>query len=224
MAEQSPPEPLDLNQIVSLSQEKQVISLLKWLAACESFLVNSSAEQVTTHQQTFQQAFLNLLSLPTPPLAHVLRTCLGRCFSEIFERGDRRVLFDTVSSLLQKVNQFKADKEAKQKQYDPCVFLPTALIHTSATLYCLGAVLAVASDSIIQLLSEIVSGVIKVIRTSQFDVGLRAIAYDTLGKAFIKQIRIDESVIKDLNKVVRLGFADKSLIIQLRAIQVLSEL
>jgi hypothetical protein len=94
----------------------------------------------------------------------------------------------------------------------------------SATLYCLGAVLAVASDSIIQLLSEIVSGVIKVIRTSQFDVGLRAVAYDTLGKAFIKQIRIDESVIKDLNKVVRLGFADKSLIIQLRAIQVLSQL
>jgi HEAT repeat-containing protein 5 len=119
MRERNPPEPLDFNELVSLPLDKQSTSILKWLTDCESFLSDSTAEEASQHQQAFQSAFLNLLGLPTPPLTHVLRDCLGRCFSHIFEKGDRRVLFETVSALLQKVNQFRVDKEAKQKQYDP---------------------------------------------------------------------------------------------------------
>lgn len=119
MSERSPPDPLDLNNLVSLPQEKQSVLVLQWLTDCESFLTSLTPEEVSQHQQTFQQAFLNLLSLPTPPIGHVLRNCLGRCFSDIFTRGDRRVLFDTVSTLLQKTSQLRLDKEAKQKQYYP---------------------------------------------------------------------------------------------------------
>jgi hypothetical protein len=119
MRERNPPEPLDFNELVSLPLEKQSTSVLKWLTDCESFLSDSTADEVSQHQQAFQSAFLNLLAVPTPHLAHVLRDCLGRCFSHIFEKGDRRVLFETVSTLLQKVNQLRVDKEAKQKQYDP---------------------------------------------------------------------------------------------------------
>lgn len=118
MSERTPPDPLDLNNLVSLPQEKQSILVLRWLTDCEIFLSNSTPEEVSQCQQTFQQAFINLLSLPTPPIGHVLRNCLGRCFSDIFERGDRRVLFDTVSTLLQKIGHLRVDKEAKQKQYD----------------------------------------------------------------------------------------------------------
>jgi hypothetical protein len=96
--------------------------------------------------------------------------------------------------------------------------------YCSATVFCLGAILAVASDSIIHLIPEIVSGLIKLIRTSQLDVGIRAIAFDSLRKAFMKQLRIDESLIKDLYKVVKFGLVDKSLVIQLRAVQVLIDL
>lgn len=90
----------------------------------------------------------------------------------------------------------------------------------SATVFCLGAILAVASDSIIQLIPEIVSGLIKLIRTAQLDVGIRAIAFDSLRKAFMKQLRIDESLIKDLYKIVKFGLVDKSFVIQLRSVQV----
>jgi len=117
MKERTPPEPLDLNNLISLPQEKQSIQLLQWLTDCESFLADLSPEDLSTCQQSYQQAFLNLLSLPSPSIGHVLRNCLGRCFSDIFERGDRRVLFDTVSILLQKCIQLRLDKEAKQKQY-----------------------------------------------------------------------------------------------------------
>lgn len=117
MRERTPPDPLDLNNLVSQPQEKQSVLVLQWLADCESFLTGLTPEEVSQHQQTFQQAFLNLLSLPTPAIGHVLGNCLGRCFSDIFTRGDRRVLFDTVSTLLQKIGQLRLDKEAKQKQY-----------------------------------------------------------------------------------------------------------
>jgi len=81
----------------------------------------------------------------------------------------------------------------------------------------------VAGDSIIQLIPETVSSLIKIIRTTHFDSGIRAIAFDSLKKTFIKHDSIkDESVGKDLVKVVKYGLADKSNIIQLRASQVYS--
>lgn len=117
MSEQTPPDPLDLNNLVSLPQERQSILVLQWLTDYEFFLLSSTPEKVSQCQQACQQAFLNLLALPTPPIGHTLCLCLGRCFADVFERGDRRVLFDTVSTLLQKISQLRVDKEAKQKQY-----------------------------------------------------------------------------------------------------------
>jgi len=117
MKERTPPDPLDLNQVVSLPQERQSIFVLQWLRDCESFLAASTREEVSRHQQTFRQAFINLLSLPTPPLGHLLRQCLGRCLSAIFERGDKKLLFETVVTLVEKTGLVKTDKDAKQKQY-----------------------------------------------------------------------------------------------------------
>lgn len=117
MRERAPLDSLDLNQLVSLPQEKQSITLLQWLTECESFLSSSTAEQVSQSQQAVLQALVSLLSLPTPPIGYVLRNCLGRCFSYVFEKGDRRLLFETVSTLVQKIGQLRVDKEAKQQQY-----------------------------------------------------------------------------------------------------------
>jgi hypothetical protein len=117
MKERKRPEPLDFNQIASLPQEKQSTAVLQYLTDCESFLTSSTGDEISQHQEPFRQVFLDFLALPSPPIAHVLRNCLGRCFSSLFERGDRRILFETVSTLLQKTTQLRGDKEAKQKQY-----------------------------------------------------------------------------------------------------------
>jgi hypothetical protein len=99
--------------------------------------------------------------------------------------------------------------------------MQSMLIFFSATIFLLGAILGVAGDSIIQLIPESVSSLIKVARTSHFDGGLRAIAFDSLRKIFIKHDSIkDESVSKDLIKVVRVGLAEKSNTIQVRAAHV----
>lgn len=91
----------------------------------------------------------------------------------------------------------------------------------SATIYLLGAIFAVASDSIMQLIPETVSTLIKIIRGSQFEVGIRSVAFDSLKKTFTKLDTIkDENIGKDLVKVVKYGLADKSNIIQIRAAEV----
>lgn len=72
-----------------------------------------------------------------------------------------------------------------------------------------------------QLIPEAVSTLIKVVRTSSFEPGVRAIALDSTRKIFAKHERIkDESIAKDILKVVRFGLSDKSNIVQIRAAQV----
>lgn len=119
MAERLPPEPLVLAQLGTLPQEKQTAAVFKWLTDCESFLSDSTADELSIHQQALINAFLDLLSVPSPTLGRVLRACLGRSLSDIFERGDRKPLFETVSTLLVKIAQFRVDKDTRQKQYSP---------------------------------------------------------------------------------------------------------
>jgi hypothetical protein len=72
-----------------------------------------------------------------------------------------------------------------------------------------------------QLIPEIVSTLIKVIKTSSSDNGLRALAFGSLRKMLIKQTSLkDEGVAKDLLKLARSGISEKSIIIQDRAAKV----
>jgi HEAT repeat-containing protein 5 len=222
MAEQLPPEPLDLVQLGTLAQEKQTAAVFKWLADCESFLSDLTADDLSIHQQALIKAFLDLLSLPSPTLGRVLRACLGRCLSDIFERGDRKPLFDTVSTLLVRIAQFRVDKDNRQKQYRPYPeYYTLRLTSESVTIYCLGATLGAGSDSVMQLIPETVSTLAKVIKTSSSDTGLRAVAFDSLRKALVKQISLkDEGVAKELFKLARSGVSDKNVVIQERAAKV----
>lgn len=222
MAERLPPEPLVLAQLETLPQEKQTAAVFKWLTDCESFLSDSTADELSIHQQELINAFLDLLSLPSPTLGRVLRACLGRSFSDIFERGDRKPLFETVSTLLVKIAQFRVDKDTRQKQYSPYPeYYTLRLTPISATIYCLGAALGAGSDSVMQLIPETVSTLGKVIKTSSSDTGLRAVAFDSLRKALIKQTAVkDEIIVKDLLKLTRSGISDKNVVIQERAARV----
>jgi HEAT repeat-containing protein 5 len=215
------PEPLHLENIVSLPAEKQSISLLNWLNECERFLSDAAPEEVSNHQQTFQRDLLNILSLPSPAPGHVLRDSLGRCFVLIFERGDRKVLFDTVTVFSAKINQIKSDRETKQKQYNTRIRSPFANC-CSAWIYCLGEILAAAGDSVVHLLSDIINALIKLSRSSHLDAGVRAIALGTIKKALLKQDAVkDEGVYRDAWKSIKGGLSDKSWIVQLRAAEVL---
>jgi len=82
--------------------------------------------------------------------------------------------------------------------------------------------LAAGSDSIMQLVPEIVSTLIRLIKTSSSENGLRAVAFDALRKMLIKQTHLkDEAVSKDLLKLARSGISEKSIIIQERSAKVI---
>jgi hypothetical protein len=92
---------------------------------------------------------------------------------------------------------------------------------SSATVYALGAVLGVAGDSVLQLIPEAVLTLIKTIRTSNLEAGIRALALQSLKKTISTPSKVkDEAIIKDLNRIARSGLADKHCIIQIRAAEV----
>jgi len=75
------------------------------------------------------------------------------------------------------------------------------------------------------LIPEAVATLVRIIRASNFDAGIRAIAFDSLKKIFIKQFSVkDESIGRELLKVVKFGLTDKSNIVQVRAAQVMLQM
>ena len=85
-------------------------------------------------------------------------------------------------------------------------------------IFCLGEILAAASDSVMQLVPEVVPILVKIIRNSHYEAGIRSIALDSLRKTFIKYGQIkEESIGKDVLKVVRSALLDKSHLVQVQA-------
>ena len=96
-----------------------------------------------------------------------------------------------------------------------------SLTFASATVSCLGAVLEAGGDSVMQLLSEVVSTLIRVTKIPSLEIGIRSAAFEALQKTLVKQTQIkDDGIAKDIFKVARSGLSDKSLNIQLRAARV----
>lgn len=80
-----------------------------------------------------------------------------------------------------------------------------------------------AGDSVLQLIPEAVSTLIKITRTSNLEAGIRALALEALKKTVSKPGQVkDDATMKDLSRISRSGLADKHWIIQIRAAEVCS--
>jgi len=84
-------------------------------------------------------------------------------------------------------------------------------------------VLEVGSDCVMQLIPEVVINLIKIIKTTNLEAGLRALALESLRRMFTRLERItDENIAKELVKIARHSLADKFNVVQLRALEVFS--
>lgn len=91
----------------------------------------------------------------------------------------------------------------------------------SAIVRCLGSVLAVAGDSVGQLLPEITVSLTKLIRASHAEAGLRAVALHSMQQALLQQKVVrEEALLKDLWKAVKAGIVDKFWFTQMKATEV----
>ena len=207
----SGPPLLDVEKLHALPSEQQDLVLLTHVDDFETYVENQSAsqERLAVQQGSIVQGLLKIINLSAPVPNRAVRASVGRCFSRIFEKGDRKPLYETINQLLEIINAPKK-----------------ALPNRHAAAYCLGKVYKAAGDSALSLLSVCCSGLIKLSKSSQNHAGLRAAISQALGELVIgSNGSIDEITARDIWKYTRnIASNDKAGLAQSKACWCLEQL
>ncbi|KAJ5147876.1 hypothetical protein N7526_001228 [Penicillium atrosanguineum] len=101
--ENATPE-LDVPKLHALPSEQQDLYLLTFTSDLVQFISSLDAQQVSAQQKALKKELFKILTLTSPTITRVLRNNLGRCFGAILTKGDRGILFETITDLLGIVN------------------------------------------------------------------------------------------------------------------------
>lgn len=202
---------LDGQKIQSLPSEQQDLYIFTFALDLERFLYNLGQDEVSAKQSSLSHLLLQIIGLLTPTPTRVIRTCLGRCFSRILEKGDRKSLYDSINQLVAIVGSGKGEKE-----------LPTK----HAAVYCLGEIYKTAGESAISLSNLSGSTLLRLSKSAQKHVGLRGAILTALGKIVEGvQASIDEGLARDIWKYARAAAStDKAALVQQNACSCLKKL
>lgn len=202
---------LDLDKLHSLGSEQQEIYLFNYLTTLEEHLSSLEIPQLNAHQQEFKKQLFKALWLASPAPTRAIRNTLGRCLSLLLSRGDRKILFQTITDLGDLMSTGKGDKSARNRH---------------AAAFCMGEVYQAAGDSAIQLSGLACAALLKLSKNSSSQTGVRASVFRALGKIVTMINRsLDEPVVRDIWKQSRTALAaDKSYQVQINAAWCLEQL
>ncbi|PFH59619.1 hypothetical protein XA68_12081 [Ophiocordyceps unilateralis] len=182
---------LDLAKLHALPAEQQDLFLLTFVSELRRHVLSLSADDCTAQQFYLKREIFQIINLPSPPPSRVIRNNLGKCLAHIFRKGDRKLLFETINDLVAAISLSKPrpDGETRAKH---------------AAMSCLGDVFAAAGDSAIGLHQISCTTLIKALKASSHNAGLRAAALNSLGKIVgMIQSSMDESISRDMWKQAR---------------------
>lgn len=206
------PQPaLDVSRMHSLPSEQQDLYLLTFTASLDEHVSALDKDGVSAQQAHIKKELFQVIELSSPAPSRVIRNSVGRCFAEIFGRGDRRLLYESINELLGIINAGKGDKELRKKH---------------AAVHCLGEIFRAAGDSAISLSSLTSSSLIRLFKSAQNHVGLRGAIFKSSGK-IVASVRgsIDESIAREIWKQARASASgDKAAHVQINACDCLQEL
>lgn len=202
---------LDIPKLHSLPSEQQDLYLLTFVSDLLRHVTSLSKEELSTEQSILKKELLKVLTLSSPPPSRVIRTNLGKAFADIFGRGSRSLLYETINELLGIINAAKGEKELKTKH---------------AAAHSLGDIFAAGGDSAISLSGLTCSSLIRLLKTAQNHAGLRSTIYKALGKVVTGiDSSIDEAAARDIWKQARSAASgDKAFIVQTSACRCLEQL
>lgn len=202
---------LDVSRIQSLPAEQQDLYLFTFILDLERYLSNLSHGKICEDQAGLNQQLFQIIGLSTPSPTRPIRKSLGRCFAYIFEKGDRRSLYDSVNHLTTVIGTGKSEKELQNKH---------------AAVYCLGEIFKAAGDSAIVLCGLSCATLIRISKSAQNYVGLRAAIPRALGNIVEAVSKfIDEGVAKDIWKYARAAASgDKAGLVQANSCKCLEQL
>jgi hypothetical protein len=200
---------LDFIKLAAITEEpQQQLYVLNFLSTIERLVERLDADGASAYQLFVQRELLKVIQLTAPAPTRLIRNVAGRCFSGIFGKGDRKLLFDSVNELVGIINAGK-DKDVRVKH---------------AAVHCLGEIFAAAGDSAISVSSFACGSLLKLLKNSGSNCGVRSSIFRALGKVFrLVGGMADESISKDIWKVARNAAAgDKAAVVQASALQVTS--
>ncbi|KAF2137298.1 uncharacterized protein K452DRAFT_321857 [Aplosporella prunicola CBS 121167] len=202
----APPNPeLDIPKLHTLPSEQQELYLLTFTAELARHAASLDADGASAYQVYVKKEAFKVLTLASPAPTRVVRANLGRALADVFARGDRKLLFESVNELVALLAQSqKADKELKAKH---------------AAAHCLGAVFEAAGDSAIGLSPLVAQTLLRQLKPAQAHAGFRAALFRALGRV-ARGIggSMDETVARDAWKQARnAAGGDKAFVVQTAA-------
>lgn len=202
---------LDIQRLHSLPSEQQDLYLFQFVTTLENYTNSLSSDALKNQQSCLQKELLQVVNLPTPPPTRVVRNCVGRCFRRIFSKGDRRLLFETITELADSLTTGKIEKEVRNKH---------------AAVHCLGEIYKVAGDGATQLSSVTCTAIIRLLKPATGHVALRAAIFKALGKIVgAVQGSLEETIARDIWKQARSAASgDRGALVQINAGRSLEQL
>lgn len=192
---------LDVKKLHALPSEQQDLYLLTFTSDLARHVAALDADGASAHQIYIKKEIFQIVNLASPAPTRVIRNNLGRAIAGIFEKGDRKLLFESINDSIAILNAAgKTEKDARAKH---------------AAAHCLGAIFEAAGDSAIGLSPLAVKSLLGLLKFAQNFTGLRAALFKAVGKVFKGVGRsADELVARDTWKQARNACSDKSYLVQ----------
>ena len=192
---------LDVDKLHSLPSEQQDLCLLNFISDLLRHVEAIDNESLPSHQAAIKKELVKIVGLVSPAPSRVIRNNLGYIFADIFRRGSRNLLYETINDLIGLVNAGKGEKELKNKH---------------AAVVCIGQIFKSAGGSAASLANLACSSLVRLLKQAQGHTGLRG----SIFRAFALIIEgvglsIDEQIARDVWKQARSGASnDKAALVQ----------
>jgi HEAT repeat-containing protein 5 len=202
---------LDVSKLHSLQSEQQDLYLFNFVYELWNHVQSISNDGLPQHQASIKKEAIKIIGLASPIPGRVIRENLGRILADIFTRGSRNILYETINDLLAIINSSKGEREIGTKHI-ACVSL--------------GWVFEAAGDSAISLSGLVVASLLKLLKPAQNHAGARASVFRALARTVTGlKGSIDDSVARDIWKQARSAASnDKAAVVQKSACLVLEAL
>ncbi|CAG9937851.1 unnamed protein product [Clonostachys rosea f. rosea IK726] len=202
----------DLRKISSLPSEQQELFLLTAVSKLTKHVLSLDADGCTAQQLFIKRDVFQVIS-SSPAPSRVIRNNLGRCLAHVFGIGDRKLLFESINELIAILSggKVKTESDVRTKH---------------AAVSCLGDVFAAAGDSAVGLHQLACSTLLKLLKASSSNAGLRAAIFVSLEKivGMVKGL-VDEVAARDIWRQGRsYATSDKGSLVQTSACRCLKAL
>lgn len=207
----APRTELDIAKLHALPSEQQDLYLLTFTSDLVQHILELDSAGVSAQQKSLKKELFKILTISSPTITRVIRSNLGRCFGAILEKGDRGILFETITDLLGILNAGKSDAELKTK---------------FAAAHCLGEVFAAAGESAFAQSGIVISSLLRLLKPSSNHAGLRGSVFSVISKVVAGVgVPVDEGTARDVWKQARnAASSDKSTFVQVHACRALEQL